>query len=69
MPDAKATIKEMVARIPKCTCNIKLTDRHLIIDNRKLNKHIRRRRVCKMCGGKFTTYEITAKYFKYLQER
>lgn len=71
MPNSLDTIKEIVARtIRECNCeHIELTNKHKIIGTRRLTRHIWRRRICKICGGRFTTYEITEEYFKYLKER
>lgn len=71
MSDAKATIKEIIARtIRECNCeHIELTDKHLIAAHHKYNKYIWRRRICRNCKGRFTTYEIIKVYFKYLKER
>ena len=46
------------------------SDRTDIIDTRTSGEHERRRRRCKECGFRFTTYELTkTEYERFLAER
>lgn len=47
---------------PNCMCEDLKT-----VDSRSSDGMIRRRKECKGCGGRFTTYEITEKECKHLR--
>lgn len=38
------------------------------VDTRRCKGYTRRRRMCLVCGNKFTTYEISEEDFKHIQE-
>lgn len=43
-------------------------DKSKIVDSRHIDTYKRRRRVCKNCGKRYTTYEVHSDYYKLMKK-